>query len=202
MEAEPVDLVKADNGLAALAEAGTELPVWFDNRIEPVALTFGIGPVEIGFGQVGSVDLEPTDLGSDSAVKVATELVQLMGVVAETAQAHVAAGPAAELTTEAPEVGADVRQQGDPGAGLVDLAGLRCPMEAQMARIGLELLPSIDLETARPQGLSLELEPAEVVKKVIAIAEGVMAGMTFQKSVGPGIVLAESVDPPAMVARG
>lgn len=177
--------MKVDVGLAALAEAGTELPVRFDNRIE------AIDPVEMGFGQAGSVELESVDLGSDLTVEVATELVQFAAAVAEIAQADVAAGPAAELelgveTIEAPEVGADVRQQGDPGAGLVDLAGLRCPMEAlmeyaQIARIGLELLPSIDLETARPSVESPELERVEVVKRVIALAEGVMAAMTSQK---------------------
>lgn len=41
-----------------------------------------------------------------------------------------------------------------------------------------------------------------MVKTAIALAERVMDGMTFQKPVGPGFVLAGSVDPPETAVSG
>lgn len=111
--------------------------------------------VEFGF-----VELESIDLESDSVVDLATERAQLIETVVEIAQVDAEVGPAAVLelafeTAGAPEVGAHARQQVDHGAGLVDSAGLRGPMEAlpkyaEMAGNEQELLQLIDLGIALP----------------------------------------------------
>lgn len=199
--------MKAGNGLAALAEAETEPPARGDNGIGA-----GTGSVEPRFAAIGLLAPESIDLGFDSVVKVANELAQLIEVAAEHAQVDAEVGPAAVMelapeTAEAPESVARVRQQVDHGAGLVDSVGLRGLMEAlsacaEMAGNENELLQPIDFGIGFPQVLSPVLEPAAVVKTVIALAEEVMAGMTSQKPVGPGIALVELVVPPEMIVHG
>ena len=194
-----------------LAEAETKLLARVDNSIEAVVLEAGTDTVELRFVEIRLDTPESIDLGFDSVLEVANEPVQLFEIVAEIAQVDAEVGPAAAWgrvpeTAEAPEVGAHAGQQGDLGAVLVDLAGLRGQMEAlsacvEMARNQHELLRPIDFGIVFPQAPRPVLEPVEVVKSMIALAEEAMAGMTSQKSAGPGIALVEMVVPPGKVVH-